>query len=259
VRLHPPSSILHPRWWTALASILLVFCASTISAQNPLATFDAANKLYEQGKPSEAASAYQSLIQSGHASAAVYFNLGNAFFKNGELGRAIFAFRQAQQLTPRDPDIRANLQFARNQTQGPTLTSTRWQRALGRLSLNEWTVLASSAVWLVLVLLALFQWRPALKPLLRGYAIALTIGALAVCAGLGAAVYQNRAQPVAVVITRDTVVHYGPYDESPSAFPAHDGAELNILDRKSDWLQVTPDSRRIGWLRRDQILVAPGS
>src|SRR5262249_50947196 len=98
--------------------------------------FDAANKLYEQGKFNEAASAYEKLVQSGQVSAALYFNLGNAFFKAGQVGRAIAEYRRAEQLTPRDPDLRANLQFARKQIQGPTLAASRWHDWLGKLSLN---------------------------------------------------------------------------------------------------------------------------
>ena len=75
--------------------------------------FDTANKLYEEGKFAEAAAAYESLVQSRQVSAALYFNLGNAWFKSGQIGRAIAAYRQAEQMTPRDPDLRANLQFAR--------------------------------------------------------------------------------------------------------------------------------------------------
>src|SRR6476659_1044175 len=73
--------------------------------------FDQANKLYEQGKYGEAASGYGKLAQAGQVSSALYFNLGNALLKSGELGRAILNYRLAQRLAPRDPDIRVNLRF----------------------------------------------------------------------------------------------------------------------------------------------------
>jgi uncharacterized protein YgiM (DUF1202 family) len=57
-----------------------------------------------------------------------------------------------------------------------------------------------------------------------------------------------------VVITQDASVHNGPFDESPNAFRLNDGAELRVLDEKENWLQVTADGRRIGWLRRDKVL-----
>jgi len=50
-----------------------------------------------------------------------------------------------------------------------------------------------------------------------------------------------------------------PFDESPSAFTARDGAELRVLDHKDDWLQVTDGTRRVGWVKRDAALVSPSS
>jgi tetratricopeptide (TPR) repeat protein len=234
--------------------VCLAFGFGVARAEPPAAAFDAANKLYEQGKFAEAASAYEKTLQSGEAAAALYFNLGNAWFKSGQIGRAIVAYHEAEQLTPRDPDVRANLQFARNQIQGPTLAQSRWSRWLDRLSLNEWTVLAAASVWLWLLLLAFLQWRPALKPALRGYVVTLGGAAGLVCICFALAFYQARSARVAVVIVRDATVRQGPLEESQSAFTVHDGAELLILDQKDDWFQVSPDSRRIGWLRRDRLL-----
>ncbi len=99
----------------ALAAILLALCPSRVMADDFSAAFQSANKLYEENKFAEAASAYQKLVESGKASSALFFNLGNALFKAGQIGRAIVAYREAEQLAPRDPDVRANLQFARNQ------------------------------------------------------------------------------------------------------------------------------------------------
>jgi tetratricopeptide (TPR) repeat protein len=233
-----------------LALLLPLLAGAEISAT----AFESANKLYEEGKYSEAATAYAKLLQGGQTSAALYFNLGNAFFKSGQIGRAVAAYRLAAQLTPRDPDVRANLQFARNQIQGPTLSPSRLHRWLGRLTLNEWTVLTAGAVWLWLVLLAVLQWRPALRPALKGYAVALAVVALSLCALTGAALYQARLVHVAIVIAKEAEVRNGPLAESNTAFTAHDGAELRIMDHMGEWLEVSAGPRETGWLRRDQVL-----
>jgi tetratricopeptide (TPR) repeat protein len=223
-------------------------------AGGPVPGFEAANTLYYEGKFAEAASAYEKLAQPGQASPALFFNLGNAFFKSGQIGRAIAAYRQAEALTPRDPDVRANLQFARNQVQGPTLSASRWQHWLARLTLNEWSLLAAAALWLWFLLLALLQWRPALNRPLRGYVAGLGLGTLFLCVCLAANWRQNRSASTAIVIAPDAVVHHGPLEASPNAFTVHDGAELRILDEKDDWLQVSTDPQRVGWIRRDQML-----
>ena len=237
-----------------LVALLPAQARTTMSA----AAFDSANKLYEEGKFAEAASAYEAQALSGQASAALYFNLGNAFFKSGQIGRAIAAYRQAEQITPRDPDLRANLQFARNQTPSPTLLPGRWQRWLGRLTLNEWTVLAAVVAWLWLLLLAVLRWRPALKPSLRAYVISLALLAGLLCVCTAAGLRENRFTRAAIIITREAAVRYGPLAESPVAFTVHDGAELRVTDQKDEWLQVSAGPGRTGWLRRDQTLLTRG-
>ena len=239
----------------------LIICLVALLAFNAMASvsendFDAANKLYEQGKFTEAVGAYEKLIQSGTGSAAVYFNLGDACFKAAQVGRALVAYRQAAQLSPRDQDLRANLQFARNQVSGPTLRISRWQNWLGTLSLNEWTWLTVTAFWLLFLLLAAMQWRPQWRRALRSYV--MTAGLLLVIfgSGLGIALAEHQDK-LAVVITRDVAMRNGPFEESPSTFTAQDGAEFQILDQKGDWYQVGDGAGRIGWLKRESVAVCP--
>ena len=215
--------------------------------------FDAANRLYEQGRFAEAAVEYQKLIESGPVAPALYFNLGNAFFKAGSIGRAIAAYRQAQQLAPRDPDVRTNLQFVRNQVQGPTLQPGRWERALQRLTANEWTVLASVAFWMWLLLLAAIQLRPAWKSSLRTLVWVSGTATVLLGAGLGAVLSVN-SNRTAIVIAREAAIHNGPLDESPGVLTIHDGAEVQVLDRKDAWLQVGV-ANQAGWLKRDQVIL----
>jgi hypothetical protein len=189
----------------------------------------------------------------------LFFNLGNALFKSGQIGRAVAAYRAAEQLTPRDPDVRANLQFARNQTSGPTLATKPWQRWFPRLTLNEWTLLCASAFWALLLLLAAEQWRPALRANFRSLTLVVISATVLAAAGLGVAWYKAHSTRTAIVVTRDAVVRHGPLEESQMAFTVHDGAELSVLDQKDDWLKVTTDPSRIGWVRRDQVLLVPTS
>ncbi|HEV2394019.1 MAG TPA: tetratricopeptide repeat protein [Verrucomicrobiae bacterium] len=224
----------------------------------PDATFDAANKLYEQGKFTGAAAAFEKLAQSGRVSAALYFNLGNAFFKAGQLGRAIRAYDMAEQINPRDPDLRANLQFARNQVQGPTLAPGWQERWLDKLSLNEWTCLAAGAVWVWLLLLSIQQWLPRAKPALRGWIPPAGLASGLLCACM-AVVWARHSRHEAIVVAREAVVRQAPLLEAQTSFSTHDGAELRVLDSKGDWLQVSPDPQRIGWVRKDQVLLAPGA
>jgi tetratricopeptide (TPR) repeat protein len=235
----------------ALSAMGICFAAN-ISADVG-SQFDAANKLYEQGTFANAASAYESLVQSGTTSPALYFNYGNALFKSGHTGRAIAAYRQAEQLTPRDPDLLANLQFARNNVQGATFRGSTWERWLAKLSLNEWTLTAAAAVWLLLLLLAVRQIWPKSAPALRGWTAISALAAIVFCSLLGCVIAHRQSVRIAVVTQPDATIRTGPFEESPGVFTAKDGAELRVLDSKDGWLQVTAGERRIGWVKRESV------
>src|SRR5437016_6228026 len=82
-----------------LSLAALLFCAWTLTRAGDVAlAFEQANRLYEEEKFTEAAAAYQSMIGNGRVSSALYFNLGNALFKSGQIGRAIANYRLAEQL-----------------------------------------------------------------------------------------------------------------------------------------------------------------
>ncbi len=253
-----------------LYRLLRLLCLAALLLPSPAvlgaetAAFDAANKLYEQGRFSEAAAGYEQLLRSAPRSETLWFNLGNAWFKAGQLGRAIAAYRQAEQIAPRDPAVRFNLQFARKKVSGSeSPAGPAWRRALGALTLNEWTVLASVALWVWFVLLALREWRPALRPALSGYTATsgVVVLLLAGCAALAADLRFNSTS--AVVISSEAIVRSGPLEEAKVLHQWRDGVEVTVLDekdlglgdQKQGWLQVRDGANRSGWLKSDQVVV----
>lgn len=237
-------------------SLSLLFFPRFLNAEDATTAFDSANRLYAEGKFAEAAGAYQRILGTGVASPAIYFNLGNAFFKSGQIGRAIAAYRQAEQSSPRDPDLRANLQFARNQVQGPTLRAGHLERWLGTLSLNEWSWLGAGAVWLTFALLTARQLRPALARPLRSWTLAMGTLAVVLIVGFMMAFSTTANRQRAIIVVPDAVVRSGPFEESPNSFTARDGAELRVLDQKDNWLQVTDGLRRVGWVKSDAVVLS---
>ena len=242
--------------WTFGLLLLLALAHPTFGAQDSTA-FDQANKLFEQGKYSEAIAAYQGLFQQQKVSAALYFNLGNAYFKNGQAGQAILYYRLAQRLDPRDPDIRANLRFARENVASPAAKTAFWQRWFNLLTLNELSIGTAAVIWVWLLLLAVGQFRRDWSRGLRFYV--RTSGVLTVSAVLllSLMIQQRFGSSTAVVVTREAVVRYSPFEEAQSSFTLRDGAELTVLDRKDSWLQVSDPSNRIGWLPSKDVQVVP--
>jgi tetratricopeptide (TPR) repeat protein len=242
-----------------LSIVLAVVCAGKILAADVAADFAAANKLYAEGKFSDAAVAYEKILLTGAQSPTLLFNAGNAEFKTGHLGKAIAAYRQAELLAPRDAELRANLAFVRNQVQGATLRETSWQKWVGTLTLNEGAILTAAIFWALFALLALRQIKPALAPKLRTatrLTVALTIFSGAI---LGLQAANHFSASVAVVTAAETTARSGPFDDAQNVFAVRDGAELKVLDRHDDWVQVANSVGKIGWLNLKAAKVLSGA
>ena len=137
----------------------LLLAKSSSTASDTMLT---ANQLYETGQFDLAAQAYQQLVDQGYTDSALYYNLGNAYFKQGEYGRSILNYRRAEQLAPRDTDIDLNLSLARAQvvdqlaeagdSPGPIGTLAAASQSL--FTLNELAVIAL-IIWILFVFLAI--------------------------------------------------------------------------------------------------------
>jgi tetratricopeptide (TPR) repeat protein len=239
--------------------LLALFVVGNIFAADVAGDFSVANKLYAEGNFPAAASVYEKVLQSGAQSPALLFNAGNAEFKSGHLGQAIAAYQKAAQLSPRDPEIRANLAFVRNQVQGATIRASRWQNWIGTLTLNEGAILTAALLWLTFALLIARRIRPALAPKLKNATrifAALTIFSATV---LGLQASNHFSSATAVVIADNATVRSGPFDAAQSAFTARDGAELSVVNRRDDWVQVQNGVGKTGWLPVKQVEVLPGA
>lgn len=243
------------RYW--LSILLSLVCLGNAVAADVTENFSLANKLYAQGKFADAAALYEKIIASGSTSANLFCNYGNAEFKAGNLGKAVAAFRHAELLAPRDAEIRANLNFVREHIQGSTAHESIWERWLGNLSLNEWTMLAAIAFWVALAFLILKQIRPALASKLRTPFVVAGFLTILLAAVVVIQAENHFSEQTAVVTSSEANALTGPFDDAQHSFLVRDGAELHVLARHDDWIQVADSSGKIGWLYKKQVEILP--
>jgi tetratricopeptide (TPR) repeat protein len=238
---------------SALA-ITLIFAASAHSKAQETSAFEQGNHAFHKGQFKEAITNYQAQVESGHISATLHFNLANASFQDGQLGRAIFHYREAQLLEPRDTDIAHNLSIARNEVHNGTPPKTGlWQRLTGFLTLNEWSLLAVIPLTLWMAWLAAINIHPAhrkngmvLRPILGVTAIMLALIALIT--------WRVQTAHQWAVVKQETTARFGPVEASPSRFKWFDGSELNIERTHGDWLLVRDATGRQGWVPTRDVL-----
>lgn len=224
-------------------SVILCFLAGLAQA----APLDEAKAAYESGHPEGAVERLESMEETP-TSGSLQASLGAAWFKRGDIGRALFHFRQAANFRPRDADVRYNLSFVRKAAKDRLETSDSWFAL--PFSERE-TALASS--WLsVLAGLLGMAWVVLRKPWAK--VAALSVAGLAGLALVGALVTYATNRPFGVVSASEAAVRSGPGETYTHLFTLHPGAEFDRLGDSKGWSQIRLSDGKRGWIESKQVV-----
>ncbi len=218
-------------------------------------TLQEANQLYADGNYAEAADAYESLLQD-NPSAELYYNLGNAWFKQDELAKAILNYERALRIRPYYKDARYNLRFAQsriidNIEDKDAFFVKKWTIAVRNL-LNEtqWAVLSIGLFLLVIVGAFLFAFSRNTGLRKAGFHTAWVALLLSVASLLFAASLHQRdaAQAEAVIMQGIVNAKASPDKSGTDLFTLHEGTKVNIRSTVGEWAEITVGDNR-GWIR----------
>jgi len=241
----------------AFSLLLAVFIPSQAKPLLDRETMNRANQLYENGHYTEAVQTYQLLVDQDYVDSSLFYNLGNAHYRSGDLGKAILNYERAARLDPRDADIQANLSYAQGQTLDRYDTEAnspleQWTQIVGsKMTLNEMSILVLVLLYLLDTLFIVYRHNriPRLRKALR-----YTFGLMLLIFTLGAStlvsrVYAESIHPVAVVTAESVDVLSDPVEGGVTQFTLHSGAQVILLDTRGQWTQLSlPGEQFQGWV-----------
>ncbi len=245
---------------TLLALFLLLIPAMNAAAEDAYidSLWNQATVAYSEGHWEVAAAGYEMISNAGLESAALYNNIGNAYFKQSDLPHAILYYERALKLDPAYSDARYNLGIANNLIQDridpvPEFILKSWAReCCYLLNGNIWAVLTLVLFILVLAMLLLFLLaaRPAGKRTGFFCAIVFLLFALTTFSfSLWQKADYQRADG-AIVMRPVSAVKSSPSSESSTdLFILHEGTKVTILDEVGEWRNILLADGRQGWIR----------
>ncbi len=255
-RIH--SSRGHHTW--LILGLLLTLLSTHGAAQEEF--FAEGNRLYQDGDYAGAVERYERIVEAGYDSGALRYNIGNAYFKLGDLGKAILNYERSLRLSPRDEDARANLELARSLTVDQvTPLPGFW---LFRVA-NWWVHLLSRGLLTILVAAAYLMTTAAtvVFVLRRGSPLAAWCARLAVVAGAVTVVFAINLAAIdlgigvseeAVVMVDEVAVHSAPSDDSSlQIFAIHEGTKIRVDRRSEEWVEVVLEDGKVGWVPVDAL------
>ncbi|MBN2702780.1 MAG: tetratricopeptide repeat protein [Pontiellaceae bacterium] len=229
---------------------ILTACSTLWAAPNDI--FRQAKTAYGNEQYAEAASLYESMLNLGVDNMEVYYNLANAYFRNGDLPRAVRYYRTAWHHAPRDPDIQNNLQYALD-TAGVVAPKTSWaERPLQSFSKHEWTRIAGGAYCLLALFLLLALLLPRRRKLCLGLCSIPAV--LLLLSGAGWWQWQTFDRRPECVVLAETTVRHGPLDNAREFYRIPAGALVRQKSSQGDWVEISYDNKSGGWIKIGDIL-----
>src|SRR6266404_8768992 len=136
---------------------LAIFLAAvSIGAAQPAGQFAKANQEFAAGDFKAAIADYEEVVRAGQDAPNLFYNLGNAYFRQRDFGRAILNYERALALEPRHPEAQANLRIARDEARALELIPGRWERWLAFANANQYAITAAVAYWIGMFAIATF-------------------------------------------------------------------------------------------------------
>jgi len=227
-----------------------------ISSSLEDATKAEGDSAYMKNDYASAIQIYEVLLNRGEA-ADIYYNLGNSYYKAGDIAKAILNYERALLLQPGNGDIRANLEIARSKTVDkvepvPEIFFVSWTKSLiNSMSVDSWAVCGVVCFILLIVSLYLFIFSKQIVLKKAGFISGIVFLAVTILANVFANQQKDELtnRNSAIVINPSVTVRSTPSESGTSLFILHEGHKVGVKDGSmKDWKEIRLEDGKVGWV-----------
>lgn len=236
--------------------IIIQLITSKSFAQAPDDLMKLANNFYQEQQYDQAVISYNKILSQGFESASLYCNLGNSYFKTGNLGLAILNYEKGLKLSPGDEDLIYNLKIANARTvdkitELPKLFIVQWWELLiTSFSLTGWSIITIILFWIFLAGISLFILSRRAKIQRVSLMISsVTLAVLILVVVILISRYNHEAVTDYGILTEEVYsVKVAPDYKSNDLFVIHEGIKFIVDDHVNEWYKIRLADGKVGWI-----------
>ena len=244
-----------------LIIVLFAITVKAVFATNPNELFEEANNAYQRSEYAYSIELYEQILDQGLASAELYYNLGNAYFKNINLGPAILNYERALRLRPMDEDIIHNLEIARSRIvdrieQRPLLFYERWWKATYNLQgVDGWAVTTIILIVLLLIFTATYLFSRTMTLKKSAFYSMLFLLILTIHSVIFTIKQHNRlfSEREAIIMQSRVTAKSSPALQSSDLFLLHEGAKISVRSTLGQWYEIALPNGTVGWVKEESL------
>lgn len=249
-----------PKIYSLFAFGFLLF-AVCLTADEATSLFNQANKFYEAGDYQQATAGYEKILAAGQANWQVYYNLGNAYYKQKRFGKAILNYERAHRLNRDNEDIDFNLDLA-NLSVADRIAIMPRSLVVVWLdnAIHFFTLEAAATVMLIfwaLLFAGAIIWMLARRELIQSWGRRLTwiagAGWLVFMLIFGVLAYENATVQEGIVLASRVVVRSSPAEDATEMFILHEGVKVRLQESSGEWQRIKLADGKVGWLEAQAV------
>lgn len=240
---------------------ILVFVIGIINHTFSNDLLKSAEAAYDKKNYKEAIRCYEQLVKEGNKSYELYFNLGNAYYRNKDIGYAIYNYELARKINPNDKDIQINLGIASAKTIDKIDAKENFfinavkSNVVNVVSTETWAWLTITIAFVMCVLFFVFIQSSVIivKRISFIFSIFLLITLIVVYGFGNSAVNSKKENKFAIVLAKEIKITNEPNATASMKFSLHEGTKVRIVEANSDWVLIKIDNGNEGWVKQSEI------
>lgn len=245
-----------------LTMLCLISSSQALAANQEKPSKADADSAYAREDYAKAVEIYEQLLKDNGESAELYYNLGNAYYRQDKIASAVLNYERAMLFSPGDADIRFNLEMARSKTVDKVVPESEmffvssFRSLVLMMSVDQWARVAVVAFILMLICIGLYLFVPELWAQKLSFAGAVAF--LLVCVTANIAALQQRRhienRDGAIIMVSSIVVKSTPSDSGTDLFILHEGTRVKLIDdAMKEWCEIRVADGKEGWVKKDKL------
>jgi tetratricopeptide (TPR) repeat protein len=242
-------------------TLIFVFVLGMINSSFSNDLLQKAEKAYDNKNYKEAIACYQKLINDGNKSYELYFNLGNSYYRNKELGYAIYYYELARKLNPNDQDVQINLGIAAAKTIDKIDAKENFfinavkSNVVNVVSTDSWAWFSILLAFVTCILFFVFIHSQImiLKRISFLFSIIGAITLVVVYLFGNSALNSKKENKFAIILLKEVKITNEPNAGATMKFALHEGTKVRIVEANSDWVLIKLDNGNEGWVKQTEV------
>ncbi|MFC1569787.1 tetratricopeptide repeat protein [bacterium] len=244
----------------SLGFLLIFMISGWLWADSRQHLYEQGNQFYTNGEFENALNAYQEILTMGYENGSLYFNIGNCYYKLGDIGHAILNYERAQKLIPSDEDLKANLSIARLSVvdQIEPVSDFIVIQAMHAFyfflpkSTQLTLLLSGYGIFMASLILWLLSrsslWRYVARRLIWIFGIVFV---LLVISFTGRVIDERQTVEAVILADKVDVMSAPTAQGGVEVFGLHEGTKVRLDRSSEDWVEIVLPDRKVGWVKKE--------